>query len=62
MMNQETCVDIEGLREQGWTLEEISAETGWHPATISKRLKQGSPPRRQHRSSAQPACQDQPQT
>lgn len=46
MMNQETYVHIKDLREQGWTLEEISAETGWHPATISKRLKQGPPPAR----------------
>ncbi|MGB1505224.1 MAG: hypothetical protein ACPHDT_07040 [Acidimicrobiales bacterium] len=32
------------LREQGWTLEEIAEKTGWHPATISKRLGQGPPP------------------
>ena len=43
MMNQETYVNIKDLREQGWTLEEIAEETGWHPATISKRLKQGPP-------------------
>ena len=44
MMNQEMYVNIKDLREQGWTLEEISAETGWHPATISRRLRQGPPP------------------
>jgi transposase len=43
MMNQETYVNIKDLREQGWTLEEIATETGWHPATISRRLKQGPP-------------------
>ena len=43
MMNQESYVNIKSLREQGWTLEEIAAETGWHPATISRRLKQGPP-------------------
>ena len=44
MMNQETYVNIKDLREQGWTLEEIAEETGFHPATISKYLKQGPPP------------------
>ena len=44
MMDQETYVNIKDLREQGWTLEEIAEETGWHPATISRRLKQGPPP------------------
>lgn len=44
MMNQETYVMIKGLREQGWTLDEIAEVTGFHPATISNRLKQGEPP------------------
>lgn len=46
MTGQESCVGIKSLREQGWTLEEIAAETGWHPATVSRRLKQGPPPAR----------------
>ncbi len=44
MMNQETYVNIKDLREQGWTITEIADETGFHPATISKRLKHGPPP------------------
>jgi transposase len=44
MMNQEMYVRIRRLREQGWTLEEIAEETGFHPATISNRLKRGEPP------------------
>ncbi len=43
MMNQETYVNMKELREQGWTITEIAAETGFHPATISKYLKQGPP-------------------
>ena len=46
MMNQETHVKIEDLHGQGWTIKEIAAETGFHPATISKRLKLGPPPKR----------------
>ena len=46
-MNQETYVKMEDLHGQGWTIKEIAAETGFHPATISKRLKLGpSPPKR----------------
>jgi transposase len=44
MMNQETYVKVQDLRKQGWTLEEIAAETGFHPATISQRLKADRPP------------------
>ena len=46
MMNQETYVKIEDLRKQGWTVREIAAETGFHPSTVSRRLRQGPPPRR----------------
>ena len=34
MMNQENYVRVHELRKQGWTLDEIAAETGFHPATI----------------------------
>ena len=44
MMNQENYVRVQELRKQGWTLDEIAAETGFHPATISKRLKVGESP------------------
>ena len=46
MMNQETFVKLEDLHKQGWTIKEIAAETGYHPATISKWLKCGPPVRR----------------
>lgn len=46
MMNQEDFVKLEDLRRQGWTIREIAAETGYHPATISKWLKGGAPPGR----------------
>ena len=42
MMNQETYVKLEDLHRQGWTIREIAAETGFHPATIAKRLKGGA--------------------
>jgi transcriptional regulator with XRE-family HTH domain len=46
MMNQETFVHITGLREQGWTIKEIAAEVGYHPATVSKWLHGDGPPGR----------------
>lgn len=46
MMNQETCVKVHELRRQGWTLDEIAAETGFHPSTISEHLKAEGPPAR----------------
>ena len=39
MMNQETYVKVHDLHKQGWTIDEIAAETGFHPATICKHLK-----------------------
>jgi len=44
MMNQETYVNINDLHKQGWTINEIAAETGWHRTTISERLRNGPPP------------------
>ena len=44
MMNQEDFVKLANLRRQGWTIREIAAETGYHPATISKWLREGPPP------------------
>lgn len=44
MMNQETYVNINDLYKQGWTINEIAAETGWHRTTISEYLKNGPPP------------------
>jgi transposase len=43
MMNQESYVRVHELRRQGWTLGEIAAETGFHPATIAKQLKADGP-------------------
>lgn len=43
MMNQEDFVKLEDLHKQGWTIKEIAAETGYHPATISKWLREGPP-------------------
>lgn len=44
MMSQWTYVNVNDLHRQGWTINEIAAETGFHPATISKYLKRGPPP------------------
>jgi transposase len=52
MMNQETYVKVQDLRKQGWTLEEIAVETGFHPSTISQRLKEGPLTKRQVPDSA----------
>ena len=43
LVNQETFVKLEDLRKLGWTVKEIAAETGYHPATISKWLECGPP-------------------
>ncbi|WP_419551747.1 Mu transposase domain-containing protein [Candidatus Poriferisodalis sp.] len=39
-------MNIKDLCEQGWTIKEIAAGTGFHSAAISKYLKQGPPPGR----------------
>ena len=44
MMTQETYVKIQDLKKQGWTNKEIGAETGFHPATIARRLAAEDPP------------------
>ena len=40
MMTQETYVNINDLHKQGWTIQEIADETGWHRTTVSQRLKE----------------------
>ena len=44
MMTQEEYVDVLEMRAKGLTFEEIGAELGMHPATISKWCRQGGPP------------------
>ena len=44
MMTQENYVKIKDLHAQGWTIQEIADETGWHRTTVSDRLKNGPPP------------------
>lgn len=44
MMTQEEYVDIPALRKQGWTLEQIGREVGYHPATVRQWLERGGPP------------------
>jgi transposase len=45
MLTQEEYVHrVLELKRQGWSVTEIAAEMGYHPATVSKWLKQGGPP------------------
>lgn len=44
MMSQEEYMDVLAMRRQGLTLEEIAAEIGYHPATVSNWLRNGGPP------------------
>jgi len=45
MLTQEEYVHrVLELKRQGWSITEIAAEMGYHPATVSKWLKQGGPP------------------
>ena len=43
-MTQENYVNINDLYAQGWTIQEIAEQTGWHRTTVSDRLKNGPPP------------------
>ena len=43
-MTQENYVNINDLHAQGWTIQEIAEQTGWHRTTVSDRLKNGPPP------------------
>ncbi len=49
MLTEEEYMDVLALRRQGLTIAEIAAETGYHPATISKWLDAGGPPERRKR-------------
>jgi transposase len=44
MLSQEEYMDVLALKRQGLTVAEIAVATGYHPATISKWLKEGGPP------------------
>jgi transposase len=45
MLTQEEYVHrVLELKRQGWTVTEIATEVGYHPATVSKWLRQGGPP------------------
>lgn len=47
MMSQEEFMDVMALRRRGWTIEQIAAEVGRHPQTVSKWIKAGGPPAKQ---------------
>ena len=36
MMNQETCVKLENLHKQGWTIKEIATDTGFRSGRRSR--------------------------
>jgi transposase len=44
MLTQEEFMDVLAMRRQGLSMAEIAVETGYHPATISKWVKEGGPP------------------
>lgn len=45
MLTQEEYVQrVLELKRQGWSVTEIAGELGYHPATVSKWLKEGGPP------------------
>ena len=43
-MTQATYVNIKDLHAQGWAIQEIAEQNGWHRTTVSDRLKNGPPP------------------
>ena len=44
MMTQEEYMDVLAMRRQGMSFVEIGEATGYHPATISKWVREGGPP------------------
>jgi transposase len=44
MMTQEEYMDVLAMRRRGMSFKEIGDETGYHPATISKWVREGGPP------------------
>jgi transposase len=44
MMTQEEFMDVLAMRRQGMSFKEIGHELGYHPATISKWVRDGGPP------------------
>ncbi len=46
MMTQEEYLDIPGLKRQGWTLQQIAEEVGYHPATVREWIRRGGPPQK----------------
>ncbi len=44
MLTQEEYMDVLKLQRQGFTIAEIADELGYHPATISRWIKDGGPP------------------
>jgi transposase len=44
MMTQEEFMDVLAMKRQGMSFKEIGEELGYHPATISKWVKDGGPP------------------
>ena len=50
MLSQEEYMDLLALRRQGLTIAEIAEQLHYHPATVSKWLKEGGPPARRSRT------------
>jgi transposase len=44
MLTQEEYMDVLKLQRQGFTIAEIADELGYHPATISRWIREGGPP------------------
>lgn len=44
MLTQEEYMDVLKLHHQGFTIAEIADELGYHPATISRWIREGGPP------------------
>jgi len=44
MMTQGEYMNVKALKAAGWTIRQIAAHLGYHPATVSGWLKHGGPP------------------
>jgi transposase len=58
MLTQEEYMDVLNLQHQGFTIAEIADELGYHPATISRWIKEGGPPPRRELDRAELVIDD----
>ncbi|HEY5875662.1 MAG TPA: helix-turn-helix domain-containing protein [Ilumatobacteraceae bacterium] len=62
MMTQEEFMEVQTLHAAGWTIRQIADHVGYHPATVSGWLRNGSPPATRQASAAEVVIDERWQT